>query len=97
MWGVLVLHPESLHLPPKYLLLAPVRSRILNPSEFSFVHEELPALLLLYLQLILLSVFLHSGVFQLSQFWRLLQWEALGSGSCRGGSGGPLESPVHFC
>lgn len=47
MWGVLVLHPKSLHLPPEYLLLAPVRSRILNPSEFSFLHEELSGLLLI--------------------------------------------------
>lgn len=38
-----------------------------------------------------------SGVFQLSQFWRLIHWQALGSGNWWGCSGGPFESPVCFC
>lgn len=53
--------------------------------------------LILTSQVIPLPVFLPSGVFQLSQFWRLIHRQALGSGNWWGCCGRPFESPLRFC
>lgn len=68
--------------------------RIQDPGSYRTVPS---ADLLLTLSVIPLPVFLPSGVFQLSQFWRLIHRQALGSGNWWGCCGRPLKSPVRFC
>lgn len=85
---------ESLRLSPKYMLLL-----LSDPGSYRIVPSAgrgTPSLILTS-SVIPLPVFLLSGVFQLSQFWRLIHRQALGSGNWWGCGGRSLESPVRVC
>lgn len=77
------------------LLLALIRAWILQ-LVIPCAGQGIPGLILTS-QVIPLPVFLPSGVFQLSQFWRLIHRQALGSGNWWGCCGRPYESPLRFC
>lgn len=73
--------------------------QIQDPGSYRIVLSAgwgIPGLLLLS-SVIPLPIFLLSRVFQLSQFWRLIHWQALGSGNWWGCCGRHLKSPVCFC